>query len=119
MAITKAGLVMRKRKEDFSIHMVGIGLNPNVVQQAIANVIGQILEAQTAKREVGNDKAVEWFGEDGALPDSGEIHVGRLGELVIKVVIEPEDYGGHGITLIHDPVDGIGITGIKLTKDVN
>lgn len=107
---------MAHQKSDFEIATVNVGINPSEIQRALANVIGPIIEAQAAKEVAGKDKAAEWFGTDGLIPEGGEIQIGSSGGLRIKVVVEPAG-GFHGEFLEHDPVDGIGITGVKLKKD--
>ncbi|MCC4269174.1 hypothetical protein LL254_00440 [Marinobacter nauticus] len=106
---------MAYQKSDFEIGSLGVGINPNEIQRAIANVLGPIVQAQVAKEKVGHDKAAEWFGEGGLLPEAGEFQIGSTGGLTVKVVIEPEG-GYHGQVLEHDPVKGVGVTGVKLKK---
>lgn len=107
---------MSVQKSDFEIGAVSIGMNPKEIQRALANVLGTIIEAQVARAQAGKEKAVEWFGEDGLIPEAGEFQIGTSGELAIKVVVEPEG-GYHGQVMELDPVDGVAVTGVKLKRD--
>ena len=108
---------MDRDKSDFEIGSVNVGINPHEIQRALANCLGSIVEAKVAQDQAGKDQAAKWFGEDGLIPEAAEFQIGTCGELAIKVVIEPPG-GYHGQMLEHDSVNGIGVTGIKLKRDM-
>ncbi|MCK2042525.1 hypothetical protein KZO83_07465 [Chromohalobacter sp. TMW 2.2308] len=89
------------------IQSLSVWLDKPAVQQAFTSLAAPILQA-TAKAEAGgHDPTRTINGEDH--PVAGEVVIGRIKHLTVRMVIEPE--GGYsGESLTHDELNAIGIS---------
>ncbi|MGM8931425.1 hypothetical protein [Salinicola halophyticus] len=88
------------------IQSMSVWLDSKAVRQAFTTITAPILQASAAAKADNHDPTRTIDGEDH--PVAGEVVIGRIGHLTVRVVVEPE--GGYsGECLYHDELNAIGI----------
>jgi|GEM_PF-2287034 len=97
------------------IDNIEVGINPRDIQQAAATLLGAIIEAQVTKHAFGENGCIDRYGKPGDVPRAGEVTIGKVGNLVVKMTIEPGDVDAwSGAFLTHDEIDAIGINNMTV-----
>lgn len=100
-----------------TIDSLSIWLDKPAIQQAFTSLAGPIIEADATAKTYGEKAACEFYGDEedpNYYPKAGEVEIGNVGGLVVKVVIEPSSGGWAGQMLTHDPINAIGISNMVI-----
>ncbi|WP_252108803.1 MULTISPECIES: hypothetical protein [unclassified Halomonas] len=99
-----------------NIEALSVWLDKPAIQQAFTSLAAPIIEAAATAKVYGDEVAGELHGDDGRLyPKAGEVVIGQVGSLTVKLTIEPSAAGGwHGESLTHDEINAIGISNMTI-----
>lgn len=94
-----------------TINSLSVWLDKAAVQQAFTTLAARIIEAGVVADRYGRAAASDMYGdEESYYPMSGEVVIGRVGGLVVKMEIEPDKSGWAGEHLTHEEINAIGIS---------
>lgn len=100
-----------------TIDSLSVWLDKSAIQQAFTSLAGPIIEADCTAKTYGEQAASQFYGDEhnaNYYPKAGEVEIGKVGGLVVKVVIEPSSGGYAGQMLTHDPINAIGISNMVI-----